>query len=373
MYKLSGVGENGHDQGLDALKNLVRRMNRRIPDSWRKNRRAAGICAALLGRCEGFDPAFHSELSRAVDRCCAQTQTAQGTVRREMLREFVRGWVTPSEFYKFRLLQKSDEQRRGFISEYEGLAIFKNPAFNILPNDKYARYQLFSGYFHREVLRIKGQEGQSEEALYQAFIARNQTFIAKTIMGAKGHGVRKCGANEAPDVATLLALMGGACIVEALIDQGGELAAFHPQSVNTIRFVTAANDAGEVSALFALLRVGRGDSVVDNVGSGGLVAGIDMESGRVCTDGLCGWDYYAEHPDTHVPFRGTQIPSWKELRQMACRMHAEQPAQRVFGFDFAWTTGGWDIVEVNPAPSFVSWQTLAQRGIRPVLTGKHIL
>jgi len=355
------------------LKNLVKKINRRIPDSWRKSQRATGICAALLGRCEGFDSAFHGEFSRAVNRYCAETHTAPGTVRREMLREYVRGWVTPSEFYKFLMMQKSDEQRRGFISEFEGLAIFKDPAFNILPNDKYARYQLFSGYFHREVLRVTGQGGQSEETLYQAFIKRNQTFIAKTIMGAKGHGVRKCDAGEVPDVATLIAFMGGACIVEALIDQGGELAAFHPQSVNTVRFVTAANDDGEVSMLFALLRVGRGDSVVDNVGSGGLVAAIDMDSGRVCTDGLCGWDYYAEHPDTLVPFRGTQLPSWQSLQLMACRMHAEQPAQRLFGFDFAWAADGWDIVEVNPAPSFVSWQTLTQEGIRPVLTERRIL
>ena len=355
------------------MKDLVKRINRRIPDSWRTNPQRVKACAGVLKLCSPFDPGFRRELEQAADRCCSANRARVETTRADMLREYVGSWVSPTEYCKFGFTALDDQRRREYISEHEGLAMFKRRDYNVLPNDKFRRYQMFSGYYHRELMHVTGMAGQAEEDSYGAFLKRHRAFIAKAIMGAKGHGVRKLTADEAPDTASLVALMGGACIVEELIRQAEPLAALHPLSVNTVRFVTGADRSGRVYRLFALLRVGRGESIVDNVGSGGLIARIDMDSGAVCTDGLCGLDYYETHPDTRVRFKGVQIPEWGELCRTACELHGTQPGQRVFGFDFAWTTAGWDVVEVNPAPSFVSWQALANRGIRPVLQDRGIL
>lgn len=355
------------------MKDFLKRINRRIPDSWRTDRQRVRACAGILWLCSPLDPGFRRELKQAADRCGSGSRARVASVKADMLRAYVGSWVTPTEYCKFGFMALNDQRRREYIAEHEGLAMFKRPEYNVLPNDKFRRYQMFSGYYHRELLHVTGRAGQAEEDSYGAFLKRHRAFIAKAIMGAKGHGVRKLTADEAPDTAALVARMGGECIVEELIEQGQPLAAFHPMSVNTVRFVTGADRTGRVYCLFALLRVGRGGSVVDNVGSGGLIALIDMDSGVVCTDGLCGLDYYETHPDTHVRFKGVQIPEWGKLCRTACELHGTQPGQRVFGFDFAWTTDGWDVVEVNPAPSFVSWQALTNRGIRPVLQDRGIL
>ena len=115
------------------------------------------------------------------------------------------------------------------------------------------------------------------------------------------------------------------CILESLIDQGQELAAFHANSVNTVRMVTCMNKKGEFYYLFALLRVGQGGSIVDNVGSGGLVSMIDLETGNVCSDAFCRTKYYELHPDTKVRFKGTKIPEWDKLLEIAKQLHTSQP------------------------------------------------
>ena len=354
-------------------KDLLKKLNKKIPDRWRGNPFCVDFCAALLSMLVKYDAAFGSELIQAVDHCFEDEGTDRRTVRKEMLREYVRNWMTPSEFYKYGLLKKSQEEKLSYYSAYNAFVYFKREDVNILPNDKYKRYEMFSKYFHREILEISQVEEASALIKYEEFVSRNPVFFVKSIRGAKGKGVIKCTAQETPDANVLISKMGGRFIVEGLINQGQELAVFHPESVNTVRFVTAMNPTKEPIKLFALLRVGRGGSIVDNVGSGGLVAQIDMESGIVCTDALCGMDYYEYHPDTHIRFKGTKMPEWEKLCNTACEMHRSQPDQRLFGFDFAWTDNGWDLVEVNPAPAFTSFQTLSKRGIRPVLIEKKVI
>lgn len=61
------------------------------------------------------------------------------------------------------------------------------------------------------------------------------------------------------------------------------------------------------------------------------------------------------------------IPEWEKLCSIVCEIHQKHAKQYVFGFDMAWTKNGWDLVEVNPAPSFDSYQQLTGKGIRPYL------
>ena len=76
---------------------------------------------------------------------------------------------------------------------------------------------------------------------------------------------------------------------------------------------------------------------------------------------------FDRHPDTNVSFSGVQIPMWSELCSLVKQIHLEHKGQMVFGFDMAWTDKGWDLVEVNPAPSLNSYQELTGEGIRHYL------
>ena len=60
-------------------------------------------------------------------------------------------------------------------------------------------------------------------------------------------------------------------MAEELIIQHEATAHFHPQSLNTVRFPTIRQDDG-VKLWYPFLRMGKGESFVDNISSGGVAA-----------------------------------------------------------------------------------------------------
>jgi len=294
------------------------------------------------------------------------------TLIRDMRMAYARQGIVPAHYLQFRFYEKTNREKAQYMSLKRERALFMNSPENHFPKGKYDRYLLFQPYFRREITAVFFTG--DEQAHYAEFCGRHAEFMVKPIIGTKGHGVEKLRFAEAPFLKELEAYSDGGCLLEELICQGEEMARFHPSSINTVRFVSAMSPEEKYTALFALLRTGKGGSVVDNVGSGGLIAQIDIVTGRVVTDGLYGDVYFAAHPDTGVVFQNAQIPRWEELCALVHQIHSTIPDQCLIGWDFAWTDKHeWDLVEANPMPSFISYQTLANRGICPMLREAGLL
>lgn len=140
-------------------------------------------------------------------------------------------------------------------------------------------------------------------------------------------------------------------IIQANVSQHPDIAALHPQSLNTIRLVTARNPQTEEIDLFsAVLRVGTGSSFVDNWAQGGLAIGIDIETGI-----LKEWGFYKPgfgtktncHPDSKITFDGYTIPHFKEACQQAKLLHSFLPDIRTIGWDIAIGEHGPIFIEGN--------------------------
>ena len=289
---------------------------------------------------------------------------------KDIKRKYIRYCITPAEYIDFRLFKKSKAEVLEYVSLEELLDTFSRSNRNLFPKDKYERYRLFSDFFHRDVIRIEGPE---DKVKYMHFLEKNTCMVVKPIAGTKGHGVQILNSDDVGTIEALSEKTDLPVMIEQILSQGKELAAFHPSSINTLRVVTAINREGEVCVLFALLRVGQGESVVDNVGSGGLVCLIDHKAGIVTSDALYAHKYYKNHPDTGLKFADTRIPEWDRLIFTVKQAHESFAKQKLIGWDYAWTDHGWDLVEANPAPSFASYQTLSGKGIRPVLQEIMIL
>ena len=89
-------------------------------------------------------------------------------------------------------------------------------------------------------------------------------------------------------------------IVQPVLRQHPDLAALYPHAINTVRIDTLRTEAGVISNA-AVLRVGIGGAVVDNGVAGGLVAGIDLATGRVRPTARqkpkFSQDLYRRHPE----------------------------------------------------------------------------
>lgn len=145
-------------------------------------------------------------------------------------------------------------------------------------------------------------------------------------------------------------------LIEGYLTQHPEMAKFTRNSVNTIRVVTVNTkddipgvEKNKVHFLFAGMRLGQGDSIADNLHSGGMVASVDIDTGVVLTGGI---DYrnimHEVHPDTNIPIKGFQIPMFQEIKDMIVRASTDIPG--FFGWDIAITETGPVVVEVNTSP-----------------------
>lgn len=351
---------------------IIERINRHVPVWCRKKIITAKALELLYSLLILSDDDFKSQMQTALKMYAGKSIDSRALYK-DMLSEFVRSWVRPAEYAKFELFAKSREERNTYIPDFEEINIFKRTlGNNTLPDSKHERYLMFQRFFQRQVLAISSNSILPESD-YNTFIAGKESVVVKTITGTKGKGVTVISTKKIRTLYDFHKLFGGDYLIEEMIQQGEELKQFHPSSVNTIRFVTGINHAGEFFHIFALFRIGRGGNVVDNVSSGGLVALIDMESGEICTPAYCGTEKFETHPDTGIRFQGFTVPEWNKLRSLVQEIHLEHPHQRLFGFDMAWTKSGWDLVEVNPAPSFDSYQELTGKGIRPYLQGIGML
>lgn len=100
--------------------------------------------------------------------------------------------------------------------------------------------------------------------------------------------------------------------------------------------------------LTPFLRMGRGDAVVDNGGSGGIFADIDLETGTIFTRGFDEkGSVFLLHPDSGICIPGFVIPRWREVVELAERLAASFPECKMTAWDFALTDSGWNLIEVN--------------------------
>lgn len=136
-------------------------------------------------------------------------------------------------------------------------------------------------------------------------------------------------------------------IVQAAIKQNDVMASLNPTSLNTIRIMTYWSKKGIVP-VFAVVRMGRKGSVVDNASAGGLYCGINM-------DGSLKAEAYTLKPlsvhtqsDSGVVFKDFRIPQFDRLKAKAVELHSLLPYAKIIGWDLSINQNEEiELVEIN--------------------------
>ena len=143
------------------------------------------------------------------------------------------------------------------------------------------------------------------------------------------------------------------------------MAELHPSSVNTLRVHTICFD-GRVTVFHPYVRVGRGNSIVDNAGSGGVFTSLNPLNGEILTAMDERGHQFTKHPDNNFPLVGFKIPMWKEANEFAIQLAKQLDDVHYAGWDLALTSDGWVIVEGNPRAQLL-FQISEQKGFRKEL------
>ena len=268
------------------------------------------------------------------------------------------------DYFDFDFYKSEFDQRLKFISTgaykmyvnglcTKGVALFK---------DKGKFNRKFRKLVNREW--IDGRKCTFDE--FKDFASRNDVFFAKPIEGTGGHGAHKVRLSEFSSLEEAYDLIkeeGDIC--EELVIQHPDIAAFNPDTLNTLRIYTllGVDDVAVIPGAFA--RFGRKGNDVDNFHSGGMGAAVDPDTGIIFTDAvdLKGLKY-THHPDSGLQFKGFQVPEWQKIKdtvQKACVIAA--PKARHLGWDISVTKyGDIEIVEANTLPNFDFLQAVDKIG-----------
>lgn len=141
----------------------------------------------------------------------------------------------------------------------------------------------------------------------------------------------------------------GQYLLQERILQHQAISMLHPHSVNTLRIVTF-NNYGVTEVFCAMLRMGTNKRNIDNWAAGGIVVGIELESGTLRKEGLYKPGYggrVESHPDTGVALDGYVVPYFKKSVEMACRLHRYLYGIHSIGWDIAITPDGPVFIEGN--------------------------
>lgn len=280
------------------------------------------------------------------------------------------GWL-PDEYYLYHYNELTDSKRKSFICEQEHVEIadFLNTANarKILGN-KWKTYLEYSPFFCRGACCITNTADNVEKwnDLFRLF-DRCGKLIVKPLDGSFGKGIQimENVSNKRLLQTRLITDYPKGFIAEEIIKQDIRMAVLHEESVNTLRIHTICFD-GSVTVFHPYLRIGRGNSVVDNAGSGGIFTSCNPENGEILSVVDEFGRTFSKHPDTNFQLIGYKVPCWNEAFDIAQKLALHNSDVHYAGWDLALTEHGLVLIEGNPRAQFI-FQISEQKGFRDEL------
>lgn len=179
-------------------------------------------------------------------------------------------------------------------------------------------------------------DGECGNGVFQLNIVQGTVFI-------NGHPSSK------EDIASRF--LQGRYLAQTVIKQHPLMSQLHPQSINSMRLITVRSFKDQSIHVFpSILRIGTGNSIVDNTSQGGLAVGIELKSGQLKQFGFYKPQFGLKtkcHPDSGIQFDQFVIPHFEEALRQAVYFHSMLPGMHSVGWDIAIGEKGPVFIEGN--------------------------
>lgn len=184
---------------------------------------------------------------------------------------------------------------------------------------------------------------------FEQFLGKNTEIFCKPLNSSYGRGAEKLRVH-ADHKALFNELMNReAVIVEECVKQHEDMDRLYPDCVNTIRVITILKD-NVCHTVFTLVKIGNG-GIVDNLVGGGIAAVIDVNDGKIITDGVdIQGNIIENHPATGTKIKGFQIPNWDMLLETVDKAIRVVPGVNYVGWDIAIGQNKIILIEGNSRP-----------------------
>ena len=270
-----------------------------------------------------------------------------------------------NDYFDYELYNKESDERDTFLNNGYRTRVRRacnDKAYNVF-KDKAKFNKTFAEWVKREW--VDTTECSFEE--FKAFAEKHSRFFAKPVRGTGGAGARVIDTSE-DTLENLYALCKkDELIVEQVIQQHDDLAAFNSTTLNTVRLNTLVGADNIPKVTLTVARFGRSGNVVDNFHGGGVGAIVDIESGIITSEAIdrnhC---RKSVHPDSNLAIKGFKYPEWEKIKKAVCDAALlVVPHVRHIGWDVALNSNGEvELVEGNFWPNFDVLQSPDQIGRR---------
>ena len=189
----------------------------------------------------------------------------------------------------------------------------------------------------------------SEADLMRIVGEEKEIVVKKASESAGGHGVSfLCGGDIAAQFEKTCREIAGDIVVQYPFRQHEELSRLHAESVNTVRVMSLLRKDGEVKICSVVVRIGIGDSRVDNAGSGGIICGVQEDCRLKDRAFKPQGDVFYTHPTNGVHFSDHTVPSFEAIKKLVRELHPLVPHFRLVSWDISVDEAGDPVlIETN--------------------------
>lgn len=299
---------------------------------------------------------FENSINAAIKRFAPEVMFGSEKELRKLKKQIRHSYYvcksSPDEYFLMGLSDFNDKGKCTFVTDkflFMTMAkIASRKKHDEEIEDKYGFYNLAKPYFKRQVVMVNSPNDYES---FQSMALEVRDLILKPLDACMGKGIEAVTITDEVHAKEIFERIvnNGKWVVEERIKQVKQMADWNESCVNTVRFLSFLNPKTGFNAITPFFRTGRRGAIVDNAGSGGIFANVDVKTGTLCTDGIDEMGKrYEEHPDSHLKFRGWQIPQYDDLVGMVKEMHQTiMPSHPYIGWDLALTDKGWVVIEAN--------------------------
>ncbi len=178
----------------------------------------------------------------------------------------------------------------------------------------------------------------SYERIVSDVLKHDECFIKKATddsYGGKGVFYFNAQQNNIASFNDVIKTITSDVVIQCGLKQSKAIGKLNESSVNTIRMISLLKQDGSVTIYSIILRMGVGNTKVDNATSGGITCGVN-DDGRLkpVAYSALGVKYY-QHPTSHLRFDEVVIPSISKIKQIAYQLHPRFPHFRLISWDVA--------------------------------------
>ncbi|WP_167549484.1 sugar-transfer associated ATP-grasp domain-containing protein [Thioalkalivibrio sp. ALJ1] len=233
--------------------------------------------------------------------------------------EFVEGWLPKDLIYKDGIINDMSFQR---ISERKTLTrrILET---DVTEDVAYCVNGRWYDLNYREV---------SEEKIEDFLFKRHNFVVAKRDGSSQGRGIFVL---DMPEFKSSRLPELGDFVIQRWVEQHPFFDQFSPDSVATIRLITACSRVSAPSVRASILRIGR-EGEKSTLATSLIKVAIRDKEGSLDESGFTkNWVRFRRHPDTGAPFKSGAVPGYKKAVSLCEELHQRLPQIPIIGWDIA--------------------------------------